>query len=237
VIVTGSPKFDAYAWEGNVERTALFGSWAANYERVVVCTTNLNWPRHSASGSGIKGGIMGLAERFPRWLFVVKPHPMELVAPDEYTRLGGNLLLLDEFTCWWAGLTTTDLIRAADLVISTVSTTILEAALARKPCLVLETGNRFLYNFVKATPPEAVAGILSENPEHSGYEGRFAENYYDLQSLGCGLTNVVRVLEDAAKHPTLPSEAELRSICVERAMGGQLTWLTEEYNRLLGEAW
>ena len=236
VIVTGSPKFDAYAWEVNFEKTALFGSWAANYERVVVCTTNLHWPKHAASGSGIRSGIVALAERFPRWLFVVKPHPMEPVMPGDFAATGGNLLLLDEFVCWWAGLTTTDLIRAADLVISTVSTTILEAALARKPCLVLETGNRFLYNFVKTTPPEAVARILSENPRHSDYGERFAENYYDLQTLGCGLANVVRVQEHAAAHPAQPSEVELRSTCVERAMGRQLTWLAEEYNRLLGEA-
>lgn len=236
VIVTGSPKFDAYAWEGSFERTALFGSWATKYERIVVCTTNLNWPKHAVSGSGIRGGIMDLAERFPRWLFVVKPHPMELVMPHDYAASSGNLLLLDEFACWWAGLTTTDLIRAADLVISTVSTTILEAALAQKPCVVLETGNRFLYDFVKTTPPETVAQVLAESPGHSDYDGRFAENYYDLQALGCGLANVVRVMEHAASHPTQLSEAELRSICVERAMGGQLTWLAEEYNRLLGEA-
>lgn len=229
--ITGAPKFDVYANPDRPNPSRLLGAWAGRYERTVVCTTNLQWTRHASSQAEVRGGLASLAERFPRWLFVVKPHPTEPLPPEAFAGAPPNLAVLDEMACWWAGITTADLIRTADVVLSTLSTTVLEAALAGRPCVVLDTGNPVEYEDVAPTAPAEVAKALAGSVGPGGYGDRFASIYYDRALLGRSLATVFEALREAAQKRSEPGVAEMRSICMEAALGSQLTWFAEEFHR------
>jgi hypothetical protein len=230
-VITGAPKFDQYASAAASGPARLLGAWAARYQRVVVCTTNLQWTKHAAPKGAVRSGIAALAARFPRWLFLVKPHPTEPLGPEAFEGRPENLVVLDELACWWTGLTTAGLIQAADVVLSTVSTTVLEAALAGKPCIVLDTGNPVRYEDVRLTPLGEVAAALAAQPARCDYGPGFAARYYDLDYLGRSLAAAFSCLEAAANDQRVPAPAEMRSICMEQALGSQLTWFAEEFGR------
>jgi hypothetical protein len=166
-------------------------------------------------------------------LFLLKPHPTEPLDTALFQSLPANALILDEFACWWSGLTTADLIRAADGVIGTTATTVLEAALAGKPCVIVETGNPVRYAGVSLTPPDGVADLLAAHPDHRGYSTGFASAFYDTSSLGSALSNVFEALHRASCSPSGTDAAQLRSTCVEMALASQLSWFVDEYGRAI----
>jgi len=196
-VVTGCAKFDDYAGPSRLDLADLLGEWVEPYSKRVRVATNLHWPLHHL-GSEVMPRLYDTARAMPDTLFVCKLHPVHDLDDAAIGDRPKNLLLLDEFACLFAGLTTSQLVRACDAVVCTRSTVALEAALANRPLVVLETQNPNRYEGVE---PVAIADMESEvrrilAMDASRGSGHFRDHYYDTARLGHALERVLGVIEE-----------------------------------------
>lgn len=229
---TGCPKFDPYTGSQPVRLETIFGDWVSTFRRTVLCTTNLHWPQHKMSKADYYAALFQAASRDPETLFVIKLHPME--EPDEEILVASprNVVHLPELAAWFLDLRTTDLVRAADVVVTTLSTVALEAGLAGRPLIVLDTGNRYTYEGIALHPLENLAQLL-EQPEPA--PARFVEHYYDTERLGNALDtclNAITARLEGSPVGVLPGRAQV----LARALGRQLASYAAEVERLREQA-
>lgn len=196
--VTGCPKFDAYAEVAStpVRAAELFGAWAAPFDRTVLVATNLHWSQHR-SDHGIWPAIRDLVDRSPRDLFILKLHPVEEPPPELAAFRRPNLLVLDEIETLRLGLDSARLVLASDAVICTLSTIALEAALAARPFLILDTGNPNRYHGTRPIPPADLAGALPAVLQRRPSTRSFIDHYVDRGTIGMATTNVLHMIARA----------------------------------------
>lgn len=130
VILTADP--DAIAFR--------LGSYAKHYARRILVGTNLHWLAHQSESGQTFDWLTAAADRYPDYLFLVRPHP------DDWVALGAtdlaarsNVIILDETTLMCVDWPLSRVIAAVDLVISTHSTLVGDALAAGKPTLILPT--------------------------------------------------------------------------------------------------
>ena len=141
-------------------------------------------------------------------LFTLKPHPFEC-GRTARGELPDNVLVVDETIMLAAGLDPGDLVEAADAVVTTPSTVALEAALAGRPCFVLDTGNPNAYH---ALPPQDVAALdrWLAAPTVVGTAEVFAARYHAFTALGQSWELSAAALGELARRgaaPSVPAEA------------------------------
>ena len=198
--VTGCPKFDGNADPRPISTADLLGDWAEAYDRSILLATNLQWAQH-LRGSEVVPSLLGLAHRNPETLFLCKLHPVHDVDESLLDQLPANFRILDEFACLFADLLTPRLIRATDAVISTPSTIVLEAGLAKKPFAVIDTGNPNRFVGVEPVAIEALDDALKMllsphgRAENLTRHEPFVDHYYDRNLLGRGLGRVIEAIE------------------------------------------
>ncbi len=185
VVVTGGPKFDLL--DGRVTGDAAFmlGRWVTDYRRVVLLATNMHWGAHRADMPHFVDDIRAVCAADPDSLFILKPHPSDPVSammlPDG---LPGNMVVVTDNLLLMMGLTVEWLVEVSDLVVSTLSTLLLEAALAARPAILLDSGNIHSYGGLQAVPAAAIAGRLDEHAVKGDALRAFGENYYDFSLRG-----------------------------------------------------
>ena len=206
-IVAGCAKFDDYAGSPRVALEDLLGDWVAKFTKRVLIATNLHWPLHH-QGEAVLPQIIDAATSMPETLFVCKLHPVEELESFLSSQIPPNLLILDEFACLFAGLKTSQLLLASDAVVCTLSTVALEAALAERPFIVLDTGNPTRYEGVTLTPisgmADAIANMLAS--KHVEEQSHFRDCYFDRSKLGIGLETVLATIQEKLE---LPPESPL----------------------------
>jgi len=226
--VTGCPKFDEYARTEQFDLATALGSWVRAYRRIILCTTNLNWPQHKMSKADYYGALFRAASANPETLFVIKLHPTEEPSEEILSSSPANVAHLPEIAAWFADLRTTDLVRSADVVASTLSTVALEAALAGRPLIVLDTGNRYSYEGVPAHPLEDLPQLL-EHPEPA--PAQFADHYHNVACVGSALDMCLNAISTTLAG-TPVAAPPVRTTVLERALSQQLTAYAAEIERL-----
>lgn len=210
-IVTGCPKFDRYAPSAPITAADVFGDWAAQFRRTVLVATNLHWGQHRAGG-GVWDAVRAAIHANPDDLFVVKLHPVETPPEELVDARPHNVVLVDERVALYGGIDTTRLVRASDVVICTLSTVALEAALASKPFVVLDTGNPNVYRHVATTPVAELAAALAAPPNIARTARRFADAYIARATVGRATASVLSRLD-------APAAAGARSFGPGHGMG------------------
>jgi len=208
--VTGCPGFDRYADASSPALRDMLGAWTTDYRRSVLVATNLHWPQHRR-GAEVNPAILALAAVHPETLFVVKLHPVHDVDDGFLARCPDNVVVLDEFCCLAADVDCQRLVLATDAVISTVSTVALEASLARRPLLVLDTDNPNRYQHVETTEPGRLAEAFGRL--FDGADSRaFRDHYVAPATLGTATTAVFAAIADELDRPRpdLPAVAALQ---------------------------
>jgi hypothetical protein len=209
-VTTGCPGFDRYADRTSPALRDMLGEWTAAYRRSVLIATNLHWPQHRR-GAEVNPAILALAAAHPETLFVVKLHPVHDVDDGFLATCPGNVVVLDEFCCLAADVDSQRLVLATDAVISTVSTVALEASLAGRPLIVLDTDNPNRYQHVEMTEPGRLAeafGRLFDLPDSKV----FRDHYVAPATVGSATTAVFAAIADELDRPrpALPAAAALQ---------------------------
>jgi polysaccharide pyruvyl transferase WcaK-like protein len=189
-VTAGCPVFDRYADADAASLDDLLGDWVRQYRRTVLVATNLHWSAHK-NGALANAAVFEAAASMPDTLFIVKPHPVH--DPDEafLSACPANVQVLDEFCCLFADLDSARLVRATDAVVATLSTVALEAALAGRPFLVMDTGNPNSYEHVTATPPEQIVERVNAMFTAHDDVAAFRDYYFAVETLGDGTSSVL----------------------------------------------
>jgi hypothetical protein len=224
-IVTGCPKFDAYFQPSGREIFNLLGDWTSVFRKVVLVTTNLAWVRTTTPASQFYTLLAELASSRQECLFVLKLHPGEDLDPKRALSLPPNVVVLTDPVCWSAGIRTSDLILASDMIVSTVSTIALEAALAGKPFFLLDTGTGIRYEHAPTpkTFKEAETFIDRTHALTSPSSSRaFRDHYHAQFTNGHALERSLRILM-TERLALRPSAANLSPLVTVAAALGSLT--------------
>lgn len=179
-IVTGCPKFDPYHTHAGSKDSDI-----------VLCTTNLHWKNHSMSRDDFYSGIYSVAKEFSNKKFIIKLHPMETKISVPLTNLD-NVALFDESDMYASNIKTSTLVMGASFIITTLSTIALEAALAKKPFVIVDTGNMSKYKHTTLTNIKDVSKMLYSLP--FSYE-QFTDYYYDKRYFGQSLDECLKIIQ------------------------------------------
>ena len=189
----GCPLFDAYVEASPPPLEHLLGDWVSGYRHRVLAATNLHWSQHSR-GALVNPALLDAARRMRDTLFILKPHPAHDVDDDLLKSCPANVVVLDELCCLAADLDSPRLVRAVDAVVATQSTILLEAALAGKPFVAIDTGNPNHYAHVTLTAPDdvgrAIARVVSSAPDAAD----FRDHYFDTSLRGSGTRGVLATI-------------------------------------------
>lgn len=184
--VVGSPKFvdmrlcppqDLLYWRLGID--------TSKYRAVALLGTNLLWCRHGEPAETIRERLVCMMQAVPDVFFIVKLHPAErVVGTPELAQ--PNSLVIDDVLMGILDLQVSRLIGAVDVVISSLSTLLLDAAVAGKPCVQYSTTNALEYKGVAGveieTLPQVLMNIgeLTVNAELlSEYAGADIEPFYE----------------------------------------------------------
>ena len=218
----GCPLFDRYADATAPSLADLLGTWVSRYRHAVLVATNLHWSEHR-HGDDANDAVLDAAAVMPDTLFVVKPHPVHDLGEAFLARCPRNVVVLDEFCCLFAGLDSALLVRATDAVVATLSTVALEAALAGRPFLIIDTGNRNTYEHVPAVAPRDLIGHLATLLHVPRDRRDFRDHYFDIARLGGGTSYVLMHLaQELSRYvpETLSRASLLARTLAEAAVAG-----------------
>ena len=218
----GCPLFDRYA-DGTAPSLAdLLGAWVSRYRHAVLVATNLHWSEHRHPDDA-NDSVLAAAAVMPDTLFIVKPHPVHDPGEGFLARCPRNVLVLDEFCCLFAGLDSALLVRATDAVVATLSTVALEAALAGRPFVIIDTGNPNTYEHVPTVAPRDLVGHLATLLSLPRDRQAFRDHYFDVARLGHGTSHVLTHLALEMSGPvreTVSRRSLLEQAFAEAALAG-----------------
>lgn len=226
-VVTGCPKFDAYFQSSPLSFSRLLGKWTETFQTVVLVTTNLGWVRSRTPAKQFYHRMIELAGRKSEVLFVVKMHPGEDQDAAILEGLPANIVVLSDPVCFAAGLRTSDLVRACDAVISTLSTVALEAALADKPFFLIDSGTGLQYQYLgKPGSIDQVEDFLDGAGGMPESVRKFRDYYYDGSTRGQALENCLKVLVERRFNAQCASTDLSPVVIVAAALGALASHLS-----------
>ncbi|MBP0485053.1 hypothetical protein [Sagittula salina] len=159
----GSPKFCDQLLGAFASLDLKFGFPQESYDRVVMLgSKNLRGRWGLADGTGgFIAALQRLCERNPRTMFIVRPHPADSILP--YAELGlENTRLLDETISAIADMPLNRIVPGIDLLVTSPSSFVIDAAAADKPVFVYDTGQPVELKGIEARPLDAVNAALAE---------------------------------------------------------------------------
>lgn len=172
------------------------------YDKTVLLATNLHWDMHSFTREQVSEKFRTLILQNPNVFFIIKLHPAESLY--DYANLKyKNCLIVDDVTLATIDLTVGRLIAGVDAVISSLSTILLDAAIAGKKIILYETGNKVQYHYLSSVPLESLyidlAKKINDIPSYPDfiryYAGNSADNVYEVLSK--------IIANSTVYHPTL----------------------------------
>jgi hypothetical protein len=147
---------------------AKFGFDPARFDRVVlVGTKNLRgrWGLDNLDGR-FMGELARLVESQPRTLFIIRPHPRDSAESFAAFRQP-NVIVFDEVVGILADMPLNRVLPYVDLVATSPSSLILDAAVSAKPVFVYDTGQPLEYDMVQAEPFAGLAHYAAPGVELS----------------------------------------------------------------------
>jgi len=158
--LVGCPKFvdvrlcppqDLLRWRLGVD--------TGKHRAVALLGTNLLWHRHTKPASSTRERLVRMMQSMPDVYFIVKLHPSERAANAAELNQP-NSLVLDDILMGMLDLHVSRLIAAVDVVISSLSTLLLDAAVGGKPCVQYSTGNDLAYQGQASVEIEQLPRLL-----------------------------------------------------------------------------
>ena len=192
--VTGCPKYDLFTRPA-APLDMVLGPWVNAWEKCAILTSSLHWSLHGEPAPGLFRDIIGLIERHPEWLFLWKQHPAEasLQWPSD---LPPNLQLLNDLNLLAMHLPLQTLIANANALVTTLSTALLDAAVAGKPSVTLASGNRASYVGI-----EPIAASEIRLPSSATQHPAFLSHYYERPLDGQATARTLdRMCDLASEH-------------------------------------
>lgn len=113
-----------------------FGAWTSKFASRVLIALGLHWDSMNAAGeSGVISWLRQVIERHPDTLFVIKPHCDDSVIYSHLDIIySENVILADDLLLISLDWPLSRLLRHCDLLVTTYSTLLLDAAAAGVPC-------------------------------------------------------------------------------------------------------
>ncbi|MFT3802260.1 MAG: glycosyltransferase [Burkholderiaceae bacterium] len=139
-----------------------FGIKRQQYRSVALLGTNLLWNRHGADKLEVRSRLAEVIRTTPDVFFVVKLHPSERAVDVGELRFQ-NSMILDDILLGIIGVGINRLVSAVDIVISSLSTLLVDAAVAGKPSIQYDTGNSLSYHGMQPVSIEMLPQILKNS--------------------------------------------------------------------------
>lgn len=201
----GAPKFTDIVIQpqNDILRTRL-GLDLTRYRKVALLGTNFKWGAHKGELSAIRDGLSRTIRENKDIFFLVKPHPSERV--EEYEVLAQeNSLIVDDIILGAMDLHISRLIHGVDIVVSSLSTLLLDAVIAGKPFVQYATGNEFSYQFCDPIELSALGDYLKDEALWNSPEiSRFRSHYADAED-GRFYEKLSALFEEANPQPVSDS--------------------------------
>lgn len=218
--VVGSPKFvDMQLCPPQELLRWRLGLDTSKYRAVALLGTNLLWNRHGETTKSIRERLVSMMLSTPDVFFIVKLHPSER-AVDAAELACQNSIVIDDVLMGILDLQISRLILAVDIVVSSLSTLLLDAAVGGKPCVQYNTGNVLAYHGVASVEIEQLHEILlnlADIPVNAELVQEYAsptvEPFYEhfaraLAAPSVSLASRVDIEEGAASYYSIAMEVE-----------------------------
>ncbi len=239
VYQVGCPRFDGYRDGRTATVAELFGDWTSRFQRSVLVATNLHWPLH-AKGNQVLPQLAATAREMPETLFVCKLHPVHDFDPLAFEQMPENVLVVDEFVSLYADLSTPRLVKACDAVVCTLSTVALEAALAKKPLLLLDTENPNVYTGLACSAISSLTKSLQDQfcnplPDYT----QFLDAYYKPEQEVAALERTLKLIDSSFSRAEFhKTSADIATTALAKAFLSEVESThrrSEENDRLIHE--
>lgn len=159
-LAIGGPKFADLRAEAHKELLRCrLGVPTERFRAVVLLGTNRRWAQNRSAQEDTYSELAVIVREASDVFFIVKLHPSERAAEAAALR-AANTLVLDDVLLGIIGLGVNRLIPAVDAVVSSLSTLLLDAAVAGKPCIQYDTGTPLCYEGVRPVPIRQVPHLL-----------------------------------------------------------------------------
>ncbi len=185
----GYPKRNGLKFDLKQEECLQRASSITPDHEIVLFATNLKWSAHGAGYDTIKATIQNCATAHPNKLFLIKPHPSERASQYEDI-CHNNIKCIDDITLVENDITVSYLIFRSDAVITSLSTMILDAAIAGKQCIQYDTNNKYSYVGCETVQLIDVAAALER-----GFSSIEATQFIDFYANAADLNFEGRLLD------------------------------------------
>lgn len=195
--VTGAPKLDLCGHRADL--AAHLGPWVRAYARVAVIAANTHWVMHGEDAGAQLARLAAITRRHPDWLFLWKLHVKEDIGALAAVELGANVQLLDEAAMVAMDLPFQSVLAAADALVATQSTALLDSALAGCPVAMIDTRHPAPYADMQALQAEAL-----RLPDSTSAAAAFRDRHLDPATRGRGTALTLEAMADIAAAGTAP---------------------------------
>lgn len=162
------------------------------YDKIVMLATNLHWDMHAISRDEICEKFRSIIEQNKNIFFIVKPHPSESSA--DYSGLTfSNCLVIDDIDLAIIDLTISRIIAGVDAIISSLSTILLDGAVAGKKVIQYDTHNKLHYSHLEPVSLDALRDNLSQTIDKTPLSIEFCLHYagHSTDSVYQDLSNLI----------------------------------------------
>lgn len=112
-----------------------FGNWVSRFERRVMIATNLHWSgAHCVSSNDVTAMIINMSKKNQGTLFLIRPHPEDYSL--RVTAGLENVILIDDVITGFLDISIEQVLADCDLLLSTYSTLLYDAARHKIPFAV-----------------------------------------------------------------------------------------------------
>ncbi|HEX8049194.1 class I SAM-dependent methyltransferase [Rhizobium sp.] len=157
------------------------GTDVSRFEKVALIGTNLKWGAHQTNKATITSGLRKAVDRNRDTLFLIKPHPSERYT--DYAELhADNTLLLDDILLGCLDLSVSRLLAGVSTVVSSLSTLLLDGAVADKRCLQYDTGHKLGYMNSEVFSLDNLSAAIQSEKARSFENKDFIASYNDADN-------------------------------------------------------
>jgi len=147
----------------------------SRFERVVLIgLKNLKYHGYGNIDAGFLNGLATLINQNPSTLFLLRPHPYDSITAFAKFR-GQNVRLLDNMCCTMSDLQLNRLIPHLDLVVTPMSTLVIDAAVSHKPVFINSTDRPLIYKGAKPRRFEDLAATMNDASQLAALKKEAAE--------------------------------------------------------------
>lgn len=176
-----------------------------NYKKIVLLGTNLKWGKHQTAKDQTSKHLEDMMKKNKDIFFILKTHPSEPAADYAYIQQP-NCMIVDDILLGIIDFPISRLVASVDAVISSLSTLLLDGAIAGKKVILYDTDNIHHYKYLKPTALGNLKNHLSQTIDQCKVNHKFA-HYYGGDASTKVYSNFEKLF--AASKPYKPTNKDL----------------------------